>query len=187
MKSSPPSPSQSHPRNAMTAWILWSGTSGRTSPSSPTQPASGSEQPIATTGHLHGRHPPTGWLFKRIFILPFWFVSPSLTLSSPFPVPSSVPLKFTSVVPAALASNLPFWWRDCPPPTPARAAGRTERFRFLINTGPSEGEARTPGPAGFLAGAPCRSLATLLLCMKLPLVGRPPSGQHPVPPSQPVA
>lgn len=90
--------------------------------------------------------------------------------------------QFTSVIPAALASNLPFVWGDCPPSTAVWAVGRTERFRVLINAGPSEGEAWIPGSClSFWPGHYAGSLAPCCFWMTLPLVGRPPSGQHPGP------
>lgn len=75
MPAVPSSPRHLHPTPQMTAWARWNWTSGHTSPSSPTRPASESEQPSATTGHKHGRHPLPGWLFKENFLLPFGLCS----------------------------------------------------------------------------------------------------------------
>lgn len=125
----------------MTAWARWNWTSGHTSPSSPTQPASESEQPSATTGHKHGRHPLPGWLFKENFLLPFGLCS------LPFPLTSIPYFYFSScpalVVLAALSSSLLLFLDECW--GPAQGVGCWEDGEKLYHHSLQEGEVGSHG------------------------------------------
>lgn len=104
-----------------------------------------------------------GGFLKNFFILPFWFVSPSYSLT---PISSS----FLSPPP-----NSPQWPRSLglQPPLcvgglstshPSVGCWEDGEIQVLINTGPSEGEAWIPGSClNFWPGRLAGSLATLLL------------------------
>nr|XP_036869773.1 RAC-beta serine/threonine-protein kinase isoform X1 [Manis javanica]XP_036869774.1 RAC-beta serine/threonine-protein kinase isoform X1 [Manis javanica]XP_036869775.1 RAC-beta serine/threonine-protein kinase isoform X1 [Manis javanica]XP_036869777.1 RAC-beta serine/threonine-protein kinase isoform X1 [Manis javanica] len=99
--SSRPSPSQSHPRTAMTAWAHSNWTRGPTSPSSPTRPASASEQ--RRRRHHRTQAATTAGGCLLFFYFAFFVCVPILHVLTPissfFLQPSA---KLDSVVPGAL-------------------------------------------------------------------------------------